>query len=335
MDSIKRGDDEFAKGNWAEAEAAYKRALEEGTENTHTLLKLARTVYEQERYEEAKDLALKVLKQDKTLAEAHVILGRIAIVSKNLKSAENEFRIALEMDPKNEQAHIGLGSCLANLKRYDEALEILDKGISLYKHSPKLSYNIGVVYARKKEYETTVDYFIRALELSPDYADAAFALGFVFRKLKKYPDARPYAEKAEALRPDNYRYQFGLRLLDVKELGIRSARRLFREISEKSGRTLSRKQTSLFFWLAPPLGRLSYVLIPLVLIASFIALLMGAPLFMSGFGLFIIWLSFYRFWYHSKSSGWLVLGFGLLMIFYSIVYTLDPHWPGPIYIRFR
>lgn len=72
----------------------------------------------------------------------------------------------------------------------------------------------------------------------------------------------------------------------------------------------------------------------LIFMASLTALLKGLPLSLSGYGLIMIWLSFYGFWYYRKSVGWLFLGLGFFMVLYGIIGTLYPDWPGPIYIRF-
>lgn len=101
MDDLIEGDNSFKRGDWIQAEAAYRRALEETPQNAYVLVQLARTLVGQGRYEEAEDFCQTAIHLDDSVAEAHITLGNIALRSKDSQAAEREFRKALELDSKN------------------------------------------------------------------------------------------------------------------------------------------------------------------------------------------------------------------------------------------
>lgn len=59
-------------------------------------------------------------------AEAHVVLGRIAMVRGDLAGAEREARNALTADPENANAQVLLAQVYTNEGRYGEATQIID-----------------------------------------------------------------------------------------------------------------------------------------------------------------------------------------------------------------
>ncbi|MCL5292542.1 MAG: tetratricopeptide repeat protein [Actinobacteria bacterium] len=312
MSSIKKGDDEFAKGNWAEAETAYKHALEEDPENVYALIQLARALDWQRKFKVAREYCLRALSLDQSSPEARITLGSIAFRSRDYKVAEAEFRKAFESEEKSERAFIGLGEFLTYRGGYQEAIEVLSEGSKAFPESPRMATSLGLAYFRTGDYDEAYRNFKKAHEMEPSYADAVYYLGILCRKQGKLLEARDYFGNAVALQPDYYRYELALRLLEVKLEGVRTARHRFREIARDRGQSLPRRQRGLYFFLAPPLGRASYILIPLVVIVIIVSVVVrNAALVYAGCAILLIWMSFDGFWYRSKIVGAILLIAGL------------------------
>ncbi|RKD91039.1 helix-turn-helix domain-containing protein [Mangrovibacterium diazotrophicum] len=107
---------------------------------------------QREGYIRAKEFALKALEQDNRLAEAHAVLGGIALWFdlNNLETAEHEFRLAIELNPNFAVAHQYYGEYLMIRGRFEEATEQLDKAIQLNPNAPatyavraRVCYNQG------------------------------------------------------------------------------------------------------------------------------------------------------------------------------------------------
>jgi Flp pilus assembly protein TadD len=73
----------------------------------------------------------------------------------------------LSSDDFDEQAHH-----LYNEGRYDEALTVLQEGITLYPHAVELHIGRAYAYLAREEYAWARRSFEQALSLDPDHEDA-------------------------------------------------------------------------------------------------------------------------------------------------------------------
>ena len=98
-----------------------------GLSNTYNLMREYSVMPEAEAYPKAKAAAEHAIALDPRLPQAHASLGFIDFFwSWDTKSAEREFRTALELDPSSVIAHHWYGSMLIHEGRYPEAIEQLD-----------------------------------------------------------------------------------------------------------------------------------------------------------------------------------------------------------------
>ncbi|WP_197532154.1 serine/threonine-protein kinase [Symmachiella macrocystis] len=81
----------------------------------------------------AADAAESVLTKQPNRAAALAIRGAAAMHSGNRKAAISDFRAALDIDPTNYEAAMGLGRSLASSKEYSAALAAFDRGNSIAK----------------------------------------------------------------------------------------------------------------------------------------------------------------------------------------------------------
>ncbi|MCE2773562.1 MAG: tetratricopeptide repeat protein [Bacteroidetes bacterium] len=69
------------------------------------------------------------------------------------------------------------GIALKEMKKYDAAIELLDKGISMYPYMYLLHYNKGLVYYNMKKYAEAQKAFQSAITVNPYHASSHFMLG--------------------------------------------------------------------------------------------------------------------------------------------------------------
>jgi tetratricopeptide (TPR) repeat protein len=60
--------------------------------------------------------------------------------------AESVYLRALQIDPKEVRALVGLGGVYAAQKRYDDAIAAFERAVSIKPRSPESHYELGVVY---------------------------------------------------------------------------------------------------------------------------------------------------------------------------------------------
>src|SRR6266699_3352379 len=81
---------------------------------------------------QAKAAVAKALQLDSSLARAHLALGLILLGSEwNWSGAENQYRIALRLNPNCADCHFEYGVLLAGLGREDEATAQTNQAIEL------------------------------------------------------------------------------------------------------------------------------------------------------------------------------------------------------------
>ncbi len=120
------------------------------------------------------------------------------------ESALKHFNRALTMRPEAEDLpyiYSYMGSCLKDLGRYAEAIDVLYNGLNEDEERPDLHNTLGVCFFKMQEYEKAILHFQRAVDLNPasgiDYAN----LGVNYNKLGNKESAVEFLTLALTLDP--------------------------------------------------------------------------------------------------------------------------------------
>jgi TolB-like protein/DNA-binding winged helix-turn-helix (wHTH) protein/Tfp pilus assembly protein PilF len=145
----------------------------------------------------AKQAAQKALELDPNLASAHATLGDIHLLFDwDWKSAEAEYRRALELNPNSPQAQLGYTSYLSTLGRHDEAIshaEIVNRVDPLALDSRNEALWAYYFSGRLQE---TIEQARKAIELEPDNGLPYAMLALAAADLGQRQEALRAAEKA-------------------------------------------------------------------------------------------------------------------------------------------
>jgi tetratricopeptide (TPR) repeat protein len=134
----------------------------------------------------------------------NITLGLNYAIEGDFKNAQKYFQLALDYEPTNVRALIGLGTALLDQGQYWQGLEVYDKIASLgdfkelvdenkklayriltekYRAMQKaqpsnaeIYYSLGVVFAKNNEFEDAIGQFEKALELDPAHSNARLNL---------------------------------------------------------------------------------------------------------------------------------------------------------------
>ncbi len=146
-------------------------------EKARTNLLKARRFAAEYKTDKASDAAREALKDDPTLAEAHVWVGLHRLRESDLKEAEAEFRRALEMDTYQAAAHCYLGYIFYQQKQYDNAQDELTLSAKLDPTSPQTFAALGLVKFKQGMREEGTRAYEKALSYDKRYSDAKFLAG--------------------------------------------------------------------------------------------------------------------------------------------------------------
>lgn len=138
------------KPDLAEAEQAFRRALQLQPDNPRAQMYLGYALLEQKKYPEARLWLEKSVQKDKTVPETFYYLGQIAQEQNEDERAIEFFKQALALLPSYSFAHAALGASYLRLKNYPLAQQELELSIKLNPNDAKAHYNLAVLFARLK-----------------------------------------------------------------------------------------------------------------------------------------------------------------------------------------
>jgi serine/threonine-protein kinase len=157
-------------------------------------------------FSKAKDAALKALRLDPNLAEAHAALGKVLFFSEiDLTGAMREYKRAIELQPNDPTAHHWLGNdTLAALGRFEEAIAQGKRAVELDPLSPVINTDFGTIFYYAHRYEESAMQLRKTLEIDPTFFYAHFNLGIALQAAGDLSGAIAEYEKAKRLGDNIY-----------------------------------------------------------------------------------------------------------------------------------
>jgi TolB-like protein/DNA-binding winged helix-turn-helix (wHTH) protein/Tfp pilus assembly protein PilF len=141
----------------------------------------------------AKAAVTKALQLDPSLVRAHLALGLILLNSGwNWSGAEDQYRIALKLNPNCAECHFQYGVLLTGLGRNDEAVAQVNQAIALDPLSSLYRNWLALIAYFSGQYDL-------AIKLAENLSDEwAFSLALPYAQKKMYPEAIAIFEKSIA-----------------------------------------------------------------------------------------------------------------------------------------
>jgi len=115
--------------------------------------------------------------------------GCEAYSSGYINKASDLFRSAIDYDPRNEDAYLGLGTALFMLQRYHEAREVLEKAQKCNIRCAGISYVLGMSYLELFDLKNAILCFTDAKARNPEHIKAYYGLGRALFKAEQYNDS--------------------------------------------------------------------------------------------------------------------------------------------------
>ncbi len=166
-----------------------------------------------------------VLREERDMAAAHLLLGRCRYNQDQFELARSDFEKVLARDPDDVQSLFFIAACDYYLKRLEAAetgfRELLSKDPG---YLPPRKY-LGFVYEAKGEIPRAIIELQRASELAPADEECHLKLGFLLASQSRFGEAVSHFQKALAINPRDAatHYNLGLAYLksDDRERGER------------------------------------------------------------------------------------------------------------------
>jgi serine/threonine-protein kinase len=164
-----------------------------------------------EGYTLAKGYVTLALKYDERLAEAHTSLASIkAVTNWDWQGAENEYRRAIELNPKYPTAHHWYAAQLLLQGRLEQALEEIKIAQQLDPLSLGINKDYAVILLYAGDYEKALEQCRKTLEIEPHFGVMSTYIAQIYELKQKYQDAVDELEKAHRAAPADVEITYAL-----------------------------------------------------------------------------------------------------------------------------
>jgi tetratricopeptide (TPR) repeat protein len=193
-------------GRYAEAEAAYRRAIELNPNSAPDHNNLGVALHGENKYPEAAAAFRKAIELDPNAVQPYCQLGIVLRDMGQLEAAETAYRQAVELAPKRASPLNYLGALLCDrLERPAEAEAAFRKAILLQPENLDAHFNLGIALGRQGRDADAEVTFRRAVEMDPGFANAHYWLGVALENQRRYPEALAAFRRVFELEPKHPR----------------------------------------------------------------------------------------------------------------------------------
>jgi tetratricopeptide (TPR) repeat protein len=141
---------------------------------------------------------------DSKMEEAFSNLGVIYVGQRNYPKAKEAFQTALSLKPGRPTSLNGLGAVLYAQGHTQEAKDMWLKALSVDGNFASAYYNLGNAYESEKNGSEALSSYTKAIAAAPTMAEAYFRIGTIFNNESHYAQASTLLRKAIALDPEGY-----------------------------------------------------------------------------------------------------------------------------------
>ncbi len=140
----------------------------------------------------------------------HFNLGAALFGSGSVDAAIAEYRAALALNPEYAEAHTNLGIALARRGELGDAAANLTEALRLNPASTGARSNLGAVLAQQGKLEEALTHLRGAVEEKPEDAEARTNFGLALALARRYDEALVHLRAAVAASPEAFEYRFNL-----------------------------------------------------------------------------------------------------------------------------
>lgn len=162
-------------------------------------------LYQKGQLQEAKKVALKLIRTNSNIAFLHNLLGAINLNLNDLNTAKLNYKKATEIDPNYSEAFCNLGSVLIDLNFLEEAKKNLSKAIQINPKLIEAYISFGKLESKYRNYVQAISYYLKALEINHESDTANNNLATVYITIGNLKEAKNVLNKVIKINPMAYK----------------------------------------------------------------------------------------------------------------------------------
>ena len=193
----------YGLGNYSGAVPFLKEAVAADPQNLEFRLMFAHSCLWSKQYQCVLDEYKQILTINPNAGEAYMLAGEAYDELKDDTHAVEQFKAAVNADPKTPNVHFGYGYLLWRLMRLEEAAtEFRAELANNPDHAMALAY-LGDVEVRLQHNDQAAPYLEHSIQIDPSFALAHLDLGIIYESENKKDDAVREYKLASKLKPSD------------------------------------------------------------------------------------------------------------------------------------
>lgn len=160
----------------------FSLATETDPEAANPWYALGEIAREDQRWDDALRCYREALARHPEAADVQVQMGYVLFKLGNFQDSEQSFLAALESDPSEYSAYLGIAECYRMQNRYEDELRMVKEAMALAPDDPDVWNAQGVGLEVTGRLQEATDAYEHALRIEPLHRKAANNLGFVLEK---------------------------------------------------------------------------------------------------------------------------------------------------------
>jgi tetratricopeptide (TPR) repeat protein len=165
-----------ARGNVRAARDAYRRAVRASGSDADILIEFAVFEATNNRSESARNLLVKALGRRPGDPAIILNLGEVARLAGDHAAAADHYGEALALVPNDHDAAFGLGEALIHLRRFEEAVPVLERAAALAPRDPDIRVALGDACRVLGAHARAADAYAQAVRIAPHLRHAWIGL---------------------------------------------------------------------------------------------------------------------------------------------------------------
>ena len=168
------------QGRLQEAEAIYRRLIQQGTRSHIVFGNLGVVCAMQGRSQEATTFLREAVAIKPDFPDALSNLSQVLREQGQIDAAVDAGQKAIAIQPNHASALSNLGIALQDQGQLDAAIDAYNKALAVKPDFPEALNNLGIVLKKQGQFGAAIDAYRKALAIKPDYPDALSNLAIIF-----------------------------------------------------------------------------------------------------------------------------------------------------------
>ncbi|MBI3898948.1 MAG: tetratricopeptide repeat protein [Gammaproteobacteria bacterium] len=195
--------EQYQKGNYAQAEQAFRRAATIAPTSAAVAHNLAHMIHLRGAHTEAIAAYRRALAIKPDYVEAWFNLGNALREHGDISAAIDACRRVIQLKPDFAAAWNNFATLLLTQGELAEAQKAYEKAVDLRPNDMDAYNNLACCLQRRRDYAPAEQRFLHILKIDPNHADALFNLAQLLQEQNRYVEAAEIYRRFLALRPDH------------------------------------------------------------------------------------------------------------------------------------